>query len=245
MLEMKGINYISTPRPGKKRGGGAAIAANPNHFTLTKIHIHIPRGVEAVWGILKPLSPTSKFNSVIVCCFYSPPNLKKNPFLIDHITKNLQELLTSHQSAGVLILGDRNEIEIAALQSIDPSLKQIVKKPTRGNRILDVIMTNLHSYYSEPVILPPINPDNEANGVPSDHNGVFAKPSPSSNSIQTNPKIKKFIRPLPQSLIDNFGQQLQELDLNFDPHMNTDEMVSLFQSKLNSLVTEVFPLNLS
>ena len=117
-----------------------------------------------------------------------------------------------------------------------------MKKPTRGNRILDVIMTNLHSYYSEPVILPPINPDNEANGVPSDHNGVFAKPSPSSNSTQTNPKIKKFIRPLPQSLIDNFGQQLQELDLNFDPHMNTDEMVSLFQSKLNSLVTEVFPL---
>ena len=154
--------------------------------------------------------------------------------MIDHITKNLHELLTSHQSAGVLILGDRNEIEIAALQSIDPSLKQIVKKPTRGNRILYVLMTNLHSYYSEPVILPPINPDNEANGVPSDHNGVFAKPSPSSNSIQTNPKIKKFIRPLPQSLIDNFGQKLQEHDLNFDPHMNTDEMVSLFQSKLNS-----------
>ena len=30
LLEMKGINYISTPRPGTRRGGGTAIAANPD-----------------------------------------------------------------------------------------------------------------------------------------------------------------------------------------------------------------------
>ena len=29
MLEMKGISYISTPRPGAKRGGGAGIPLNP------------------------------------------------------------------------------------------------------------------------------------------------------------------------------------------------------------------------
>ena len=33
MLEMKGIAYISTPRPGAKRGGGAGIALNPKLFS--------------------------------------------------------------------------------------------------------------------------------------------------------------------------------------------------------------------
>ena len=47
MLELKGIKYISNPRCGK-RGGGAAIAANLKKFTLSKLNVHIPKGVETV-----------------------------------------------------------------------------------------------------------------------------------------------------------------------------------------------------
>ena len=42
MLELNGIKYISTPRPGAQRGGGAAI--------VSKLNIASPKSVEVVWG---------------------------------------------------------------------------------------------------------------------------------------------------------------------------------------------------
>jgi hypothetical protein len=36
---MKGISYISTPRPGAKRGGGAGIVLNLNEKTLHAFHL--------------------------------------------------------------------------------------------------------------------------------------------------------------------------------------------------------------
>ena len=42
MFEMSGIHYISTPRPGTQRGGGAAIAVRAQKFTISKLNILIP-----------------------------------------------------------------------------------------------------------------------------------------------------------------------------------------------------------
>ena len=46
LLQIEGIHYISTPRPGTKRGGGAAIAVRLDIFTITKLNIPIPGGLE-------------------------------------------------------------------------------------------------------------------------------------------------------------------------------------------------------
>ena len=54
MFEMSGIKYISTPRPGTQRGGGAAIAVRTENFTISKLNIAIPKSAEVVWGLLKP-----------------------------------------------------------------------------------------------------------------------------------------------------------------------------------------------
>ena len=43
MLEMENISYISTPRPGVKRGGGAAIATNTDRFHISKLNIRYPQ----------------------------------------------------------------------------------------------------------------------------------------------------------------------------------------------------------
>ena len=149
LLEMRGIKYISTPRPGARRGGGAAIAVRMNKFSISKLNIPLPRAVEVVWGLLKPKVVTGKISTIIVCCFYSPPNSKKNRVLIDHLTVTLQSLLSKHPNAGVIISGDRNSIDISSLLSIDPSLRQTVREVTRGQKILDVIVTNLARYFNE------------------------------------------------------------------------------------------------
>ena len=73
MLELKGIEYISTPRPGARRGGGVGIAVNMKDFHLSKLNIKIPKSLEIVWGMLKPKKITGHIAKIIVCCFYSPP----------------------------------------------------------------------------------------------------------------------------------------------------------------------------
>ena len=45
LLEIEGVKYISTPRPGAKRGGGAAIAVRLDKFLITKLNILIPKGL--------------------------------------------------------------------------------------------------------------------------------------------------------------------------------------------------------
>ena len=196
---MHGIKYISTPRPGVQRGGGAAIAVRLENFSISKLNIPLPKS-----GLLKPKVVTGKINTIIVCCFYSPPRSRKNRVLIDHLTVTLQSLLNIHTNAGVIICGDRNSIEISALLSIDPSLRQTVRHGTRGQNILDVICTNLARYFSEPVIIPPIQPDRAGHGVQSDHSGVEAIPNTSQGQGEIRTKIKKKIRPLPESLIQTF-----------------------------------------
>ena len=190
MLEMSGIQYISTPRPGAQRGGGAAIAVRTEKFAISKLNIPIPRSVEVVWGLLKPKVVTGKIITIIVCCFYSPPRSRKNAALIDHLTVTLHSLLNIHGDAGVIISGDRNSIDIPTLLSIDPSLHQTVKLPTKGFKTLDVIVTNLARFFNDPLIIPPVMPDVPGHGLPSDHSGLFATPNTGSTQV-TQREIRK------------------------------------------------------
>ena len=139
-----------------------------------------------------------------------PPKSKLRSKLVDHISLTLQQLLSDHPNAGIVISGDRNSLDIPSLLNIDSSLRQLVKKATRGLRILDIILSNLERFYDEPLIVPPIMPDNPNKGVPSDHSGVVA--TPHTNSVQPHVRSKtvKTIRPLPESLITVFGQKLEK-----------------------------------
>ena len=230
LLEINGIKYISTPRPGAQRGGGAAIAVRLEKFTISKLNIPLPRSIEVVWGLLKPKVVTGRITTIIVCCFYSPPRSRKNAVLIDHLTVTLQSLLTIHENAGVIICGDRNSIDISSLLSIDPSLRQTVMHPTRGQKILDVICTNLARYFNEPEIIPAITPDRVGYGVPSDHSGVIATPNTNQGHAATRTKNKKRIRPLPESLLSTFEIRLASQNFDFLNELSVDEMVDSFQN---------------
>ena len=241
LLEMSGIKYISTPRPGAQRGGGAAIAVRLDKFTLSKLNIALPKSVEVVWGLVKPKIVTGKISTIIVCCFYSPPRSRKNSVLIDHITTTLQSLLNIHNNPGIIISGDRNDIDISSLLSIDPSLRQLVRLPTRGLKILDVIVSNLASFLNEPEIILPILPDRPGHGAPSDHCGVFVTPKTNQHNQVKSNKVKKKIRPLPESLLQTFESKLSSQDFNLEGNKSVQEMVEEFQSVTTSILHDTFP----
>ena len=169
LFELRGIKYISTPRPGNRRGGGAAIAANSEHFSLSKLNIPVPDNLEIAWGILRPNEESGKIRKIIVFCFYCPPRSKKKTALITHMTLTLQSLRSIFPKSGVIISGDRNDLSIDRLLSVDPLVKQIVCHGTRGPNILTVVLTDLHKFYEEPRIVGPIDVDDHTKGgVPSD-----------------------------------------------------------------------------
>ena len=241
LFEMKGITYISTPRS-CRRGGGAALVADSEKYTLTKLNIQIPSKLEIVWGLLKPTVVTGKISKIIVSCFYCPPKYKKKRALIDHMTLTLQSLRVTFPDAGVIISGDRNDLALVSLLSIDASLQQIVLKHTRRSKILTVVLTDLYSFYEEPEIVPPVNVDNPLSGaVPSDHNGVVVSP------LVTNEPVKrihfsKTIRPIPQSALDEMGKIITHENWQFmDSSLHPTQLTSLYEDYTSDLVDKFCP----
>ena len=78
--------------------------------------------------------------------------------------------------------------------------------------MLDPVMSTLGRFYQQPVCLPPLNPDPDSCGRPSDHFIVLMKPINALNnkSSRTHREIK--VRPLPASGLKKFEHWIQNED---------------------------------
>ena len=241
MLHMKGLNYISTPRVSTKRGGGAAIVAPVDKYTLNKLDVLIPHNLEICWGLMRPKDiANSEIREYILASFYSPPKSRKKSKLVDHIITTVQILLTRYPEAGLIIGGDRNDLDIAPIISGIPRSQQIVNSPTINGKILDVIITNLYQLYHTPVVVPPIQPDNPEKGVPSDHSIPIAKPISSSKPTRAPVYQIKTIQPLPESGILEFGRWItqetwESLSLPTNPSDQVRHLEKLLSEKMNTI----------
>ena len=237
MLEIDGLQYISTTRPSNKRGGGCAIVADLSKFTLEKITgIHVPRNLEVVYGLMRPKTLPSKFREIIAIAFYSPPKSKKKNDLLDHIISSCQSLLAKYPDAGLVIGGDRNEMSVSPILDSIPRTKQIVTKPTCNGKILDISITNMHDFYGLPVIATAVPADNT--GVPSDHSTVIAAPHSSVIEQDSNEYKTKTTRPLPESGIRSFGQWIVQENWNLlnqgdDPTTQANLLDEIINAKLD------------
>ena len=204
MFQIDGLKCISTPRASTKLGGGAAIVANLNRFSLDRLEVSIPYQLEVVWGILKP-KVFNKIKQIVVCAFYSPPNSRTNTKLLDHLISTLHNLQAKYPNIGIILGGDKNKLNLSPLITAILRLNQIVTKFTHKLKTLDVILTNLHQFYCVPIVVPPVQPDRPGHGVPSDHSVPVAHPK---ITIGSNINEYKTVtaRPLPESGIREFGK---------------------------------------
>ena len=231
LFELKGFQYISTPRFGNKRGGGAAILVDTEKYSISKLSVPNPKKLEIVWGLLKPKFICGRISKIIVCSFYCPPKSKKKTALLEHMTLTLQSLKTTFPTAAVLVSGDRNDLKIDGLLSIDNSLKQIVQKPTRGCKTLTVLLTDIGNLYGEPDIVPPVDVDDpEKGGVPSDHLGVVATPLSDHSKPEIRQKIIRTIRPITETSLRSLGQVITQENWQFmEPDKNPTDLTNLFE----------------
>ena len=81
--------------------------------------------------------------------------------------ESLDRALASNPGVAVILTGAFNQFKDRQLYSCF-SLKQIVKRPTRGSNVLDKIFTNVLKFYNVPDVVPSV-------GF-SDHNSILLTP---------------------------------------------------------------------
>ena len=119
---------------------------------------------------------------------------------------------------------------------------QCLTKCTLGLKTLDIIITNLHQSYNNPVIVPPVEADNPSTGKPSDHSVPVATPITSPGmEIKRDFQVKVF-RPLPESLLHEFGLWITTENWNSVPaDKSPTTQVEAFQNLLENKVSTIFP----
>ena len=134
-----------------------------------------PSSLEVLWCLVTPPEPSERFKNYICLCLYSPSRSRLNNKLLEQY--NLNWLTAAYPEAGVFIGGDVNNLSIEKLRNCFPDLVNLVTNPTHGNRILDVILSNAHMEYNRATIHPPVQPDVEGTGQPSDHKVAISCPN--------------------------------------------------------------------
>ena len=132
--------------------------------------------------------------------------------MTDCIVTTLHSLLTTFPDAGIMGGGDRNCYNLTRLLDAVPRLQNIQLLPTLGGKNLDVILSTLGRYYSPPLIVPPVKCDDPTKGVPSDHSVPIIYPINSSTLSDPKCYTVKTTRPLPDSGVRAFGQQIIQED---------------------------------
>ena len=245
LLELRGIKYVSTPRPGARRSGGTALACSEEHFNMTKLNVAIPKPLEACFALIRPKNPTGSVKKLLCCSFYSPPKSTVRNKLAEFLVSTLGRLRGEHPGSRVILAGDRNDLRVEVITALDPTLKQLVKNYTNKNndKVLDVIFTDSQDLLQEPTILPPLQVDNKKEGKDSDHKGVQCLPRTNLTPVGNGAREKIQIQRFPDSKILNFGFILVDTSWDFlDGQMEVTDMVDTFERSHKALVDKTFPL---
>ena len=202
----------------------------------------VPRALEVCWGILRPTKATSNPLKIILCCFYSPPNSKQKSALIDHIQLEYNRLVKEHPNAFAVITGDKNDLNAKKILKINPRFKQIVDVPTRKAKTLDVVFSDIWNMFEKPTTIPPIAPDKDDIGSPSDHLGVLVTPINNWSNSERTAKVIKF-RTFPDSQIREFGRRIvQENWKMLEEKLDPTELVDRFERISGTMVEKYLPM---
>ena len=199
-----------------------------------------PKQLEICWGMLKLKQPTSELKSILLCSFYSPPNSRKRTALIDHISEVYFGLKTP--TMGFICAGDKNDIKMEKFLEISQTFRQIVTTPTYpGGKILDICLTDLGSYYREPQIRNPIEP-NAKDRVPSDHFPWFTTPQTDTTTTVNRNHIIKTVRPILDESKQRLGAWIQsESWEHVYDGLTSSEMALRFHNIMESKIEEFCP----
>ena len=186
---------------------------------------------EALWLKLRPARLPRGFSCIVLGIIYHPPN-NNNPAILDYLWQSLSSIESRFPNSGLLIVGDFNRLNTKRLQnSFD--LRQIVKFPTRGDKILDLVLTNLR-------VLQGPHPTSSPRSIKS--HAVEVQPKDRSQLPDSRSTIKtRDLKPSNRLAIRTYLQEVDAYTLVGNVH-GCAEKVSIFQSIIQHGLDSVLPL---
>ena len=244
LIKMDNYRVITAVNPRNFRGGKPALIVNEEKYFIKLLNpdpITVPDGVEAVWALLTPkdAKPNNQFSHIAVASiYYRGPKSTRKDALFDHIAETYHFLMAKYgKGLQFIIAGDTNRLNLSPILNLSPSLRQVVRVPTRLNpdAMLDPVITTMRKLYSSPITKPPIRNDQDKQGKPSDHLVVLMYPINSQIVCPVRKSKVVTFRPLPQSGIDQMGRWIQQQDWH-EIYQSSD--ISRKAEKLQNMVKQ-------
>ena len=250
LIELDDVEIISNVHQRRGKGGRPAIIVNTNKFSvenLTNTTVTIPWGVEIVWAVLTPKNVTnaSSIQKIVVASIYCKPDSRKKTMLLDHIAE-VYNLLSAKYKRGLhwILCGDTNDLKLDQILMLNANFRQVVQNPTRMNppRLLDPIITTLSKFYQTPKCLPPLDPDPDCDGKPSDHLMVLMIPISVTNNKPARIIRKVTFRPFSKLGLLKMQQWLEKEDwAKVTQEESAHSKAEVLQNLLMSKYQEFFP----
>ena len=192
---------------------------------------------EVLWANLRTKRLPRGISNIIVAVVYQPP-AADDATMKDYLISSLEILEIKYPNCAIVLAGDFNKTLLPLLQSAVKvfQLKRVVDFPTRGDRTLDQIFTNLTEYFSSPCSLP-------AFGL-SDHQTIFIlaricdkTSKPKRKLITTRDK-----RPSKIASVGRFLQQVPWSDL-FSPAQSSEDKLNILTDIIHFGLNTIMPVS--
>ena len=189
--------------------GGGVLAYIRSDLPASRLSVLEEEGREVLWLLLRPPRMPRPFSAVVLVGVYYPPGqtVECEREMLNYLTHGLDTILTERPSTGVLICGDFNNLKLNTLCRRF-NLQKLVKSPTRGEKILDQILTNMSDLFHGAKHLPPIGR--------SDH-----------QCLLLTPKTKKRVPPFSKKVRLMKPGNLCALSL----HMNLEDWEAVYSAQ--------------
>lgn len=129
-----GYILLRKDRAGTHNGGEVAIICRSDWQIKC---LFASDSFECVWSVL-----TTSNSKYYVAAIYHPPDpVYTGGEFLDYLSDCCEQVLSSDPDARIVIAGDINQLDINTLTS-QHNFQQLVKSFTRGQKILDVFLTN-------------------------------------------------------------------------------------------------------
>ena len=246
ILKCRKFKSVSYYRKNRSPGGGCAIIFNEERFRSADADIIVPDGVEAVWSVFTPVAGSTqnmKVKRIAVGSIYISPKSKFKIETVEHIIETIHILRAQYDNeVNFLICGDVNRTPITDILDSYGGLKQIISIPTRQEATLSIVLTDLHNFFHPPIILPPLQVDDDKKGKNGDHEIVLLAPK---NNAQYMVERKKRIvksRPILESQLMKFEHDLGKVPWDeIFQNKSADEQAEIFHTYLRSQMDIYFP----
>ena len=220
------------------KGGGVAIYISNN--IPARIYSQFSQSTfECLWVILRPRWLPRSISPLAVAVVYLPPSMTSEDIeqFYDYFYNCYDTLISESPNTSFIVVGDFNPTGNGFHpKSITrySKLKQIIKEPTRGPNILDLVFTDISAMFESPRILAPVGS--------SDHATVLVESkvhAPEKKAIR-----KVIVRPLKESSLQAFDDYLKQIDWSpvfFEDHVDNKVFEDRVLELTCSIIDAFFP----